>query len=156
MLCWHILFSLMLIWHQRAWQWVKILSAVLLTIVICATSTILPPIIMIDLYVNSFCGKFNVFHISTANMGTILALVSKIQRFDRREHLVQIIVIYWRITHASVPTDRHRKRKGPFLVIQIWCCLDMKMVSTLLVLQWGNPPVAVVYLQKGSIMRHLP
>ena len=43
----------------------------------------------------------------------MLALVSEIQRFDRREHLVQIIVIFWRITRASVPTDRHGKGKGP-------------------------------------------
>ena len=85
-------------------------SAVLLTIVVCATSTILPHILMIDLNVNRFCVKLNVFHISTANMWTMLALVSNIQCFDLKEHLVQIIVIYWQKTPASVqyiPRNMH-------------------------------------------------
>ena len=65
---------------------------------------------MIDLNVNSFCVKFNIFHISMANMWTMLAVVSNIQCYDLKEHLVQIIVIYWQKTRASVqciPRNMH-------------------------------------------------
>ena len=82
---------------------------------------------MIDLNVNSFCGKFNVFHSSWANMYTLLALIFEIRRFDRWEHLVQTIVIHWRTTGASIPIDRHGKAKGLFVAykyddVTTWKC----------------------------------
>ena len=65
---------------------------------------------MIDLYVNTFHGKLNVFHISTENMCTLLVLVSEIQRIDRWELLVRIAVIYWRILQLHILIDMEKKR----------------------------------------------
>ena len=88
---------------------------------------------MIDLNVNSFCGKFNVFHSSRANMCTMLALISEIRRFDRREHLVQIIIIYWWTTHPYLLANMGKQRD----MMTSWHGNSFRIISSL----WGEPQV---------------
>ena len=88
---------------------------------------------------------FNVCHSSLVNTCTMLALISEIRRFDRREHLVQIIVIYWWTTHHTY--RRAWESEG------VWWRHDMEILSALLVPCEGNHRSLVDSPHNGSVMR---